>query len=161
MALTFIQRPQGVILSDTGIVAEFIEDIPGGVQVFKTDHGLSDGDWVYNYSKTWNGTMAFYQLDKEGSTGDDYALILDEMDELIDKFVNKLNFFSSQSDKVLITFGQQQPFVKATADILTGNVINQNLVDKISLDLLNKFAQQFMSNVVKMFTDGSNNFRAA
>lgn len=41
------------------------------------------------------------------------------------------------------------------------NVINQNLVDKISLDLLNKFAQQFMSNVVKMFTDGSNNFREA
>lgn len=41
------------------------------------------------------------------------------------------------------------------------NVINQNLVDKISLDLLNKFAQQFMTNVVKIFTDGNNNFRAA
>lgn len=41
------------------------------------------------------------------------------------------------------------------------NVINQNLVDKISLDLLNKFAQQFMTNVVKLFTDGSDNFRTA
>jgi len=33
------------------------------------------------------------------------------------------------------------------------NVIDQNLTDKISLDLLNKFAQQFMANVVKMFQD--------
>lgn len=41
------------------------------------------------------------------------------------------------------------------------NVINQNLIDKISLDLLNKFAEQFMTNVVKMFKDGSDNFRAA
>lgn len=36
------------------------------------------------------------------------------------------------------------------------NVINQNLVDKISLDLLNKFAEQFMTSVVKLFTDGNN-----
>lgn len=41
------------------------------------------------------------------------------------------------------------------------NVINQNLYDKISLDLLNKFAQQFMTSVVKLFTDGSDNFRTA
>lgn len=45
-------------------------------------------------------------------------------------------------------------------DIIS-NVINQNLVDKISLDLLNKFAQQFMGNVVKLFRDGSDNFRTA
>lgn len=38
------------------------------------------------------------------------------------------------------------------------NVINQNLVDKISLDLLNKFAQQFMTNVVNLFKNGSDNF---
>lgn len=41
------------------------------------------------------------------------------------------------------------------------NVINQNLVDKISLDLLNKFAQQFMTNVVNLFKNGSDNFRTA
>lgn len=41
------------------------------------------------------------------------------------------------------------------------NVINQNLIDKISLDLLNKFAQQFMTNVVNMFKNGSDNFRTA
>ena len=38
---------------------------------------------------------------------------------------------------------------------IVSNVINQNLVDRISIDLLNKFAQQYMSNVVKIFTDGS------
>lgn len=41
------------------------------------------------------------------------------------------------------------------------NVINQNLIDKISLDLLNKFAQQFMTNVVNLFKNGSDNFRTA
>lgn len=44
---------------------------------------------------------------------------------------------------------------------IVSNVINQNLTDKISLDLLNKFAQQFMASVVKLFTDGSNNTRTA
>jgi len=39
------------------------------------------------------------------------------------------------------------------------NVVNQDLVDRISLDLLNKFAQQFLASAVKMFTDGSNNSR--
>lgn len=36
---------------------------------------------------------------------------------------------------------------------IVSNVINQNLVDKISLDLLNKFAEQVMTSVVKIFTD--------
>lgn len=36
---------------------------------------------------------------------------------------------------------------------IVSNVINQNLTDKISLDLLNKFAEQVMSSVVKIFKD--------
>lgn len=43
---------------------------------------------------------------------------------------------------------------------IVSNVINQNLTDKINLDLLNKFAEQYMNSVVKLFTD-ANNFRAA
>lgn len=42
-------------------------------------------------------------------------------------------------------------------DIIS-NVINQNLVDKISLDLLNTFAEQFLANTVKLFRDGRDNF---
>lgn len=38
------------------------------------------------------------------------------------------------------------------------NVVNQNLVDKISVDLLDKFATQFLANAVKVFKDGSDNF---
>lgn len=38
---------------------------------------------------------------------------------------------------------------------IVSNVINQNLTDKISLDLLNKFAQQYMANMVKLFSDGN------
>lgn len=43
---------------------------------------------------------------------------------------------------------------------IVSNVINQDLTDKISLDLLNKFAQQFLANAVKLFRDGSDNFGA-
>ena len=52
-------------------------------------------------------------------------------------------------------------FQKGGRTDIYSNVINQNLTDKISLDLLNKFAQQFMTNVFKLFKDGSDNFRAA
>lgn len=41
---------------------------------------------------------------------------------------------------------------------IVSSVINQNLVDKISLDLLDKFASQFFNSVVKLFKDGSDNF---
>lgn len=41
---------------------------------------------------------------------------------------------------------------------IVSNVVNQNLVDKISADLLDKFARQFLNNVVKLFRDGSDNF---
>lgn len=77
-------------------------------------------DGVTNLSKSWTGNMAFYQLDKEGSTPEEYAIILDEMDDLVDRFIVKVNFFTFKSDKIIVTFGQQQPFIKATADILTG-----------------------------------------
>ena len=79
---------------------------------------------VSNYSKQWRGELAFYQLDTEASDQSQYALILDEMDVYVDQFINKLNFFMYNrcitSDDITITFGEQQPFIKATADILTG-----------------------------------------
>lgn len=81
-------------------------------------------DNVYNYQKAWLANMAFYQLDTAASTQEEYALILDEMDTYVDNFINQINFFmlngDINSDDIIITFGQQQPFIKATADILTG-----------------------------------------
>lgn len=76
-------------------------------------------------------------LDAKGKTGSAYGLA-----QYIHKHGSKLWREGGRSD-------------------IYSNLINQNLTDKISLDLLNKFAQQFMINVVKLFKDGSDNFRTA
>lgn len=82
---------------------------------------------VSNYIKTWQPQMAFYQLDNEASGQEEYALILDEMDSYVDNFLNKLNFYSLNqpltSNEIVITNISQTPFIKATADILTGYII--------------------------------------
>lgn len=75
---------------------------------------------VSNYMKTWLCSMAFYGLDTAGSTQDEYEKILDDMDSFVDKFLNKLNFYTEQSDTVLISSVNQTPFVKATSANLTG-----------------------------------------
>lgn len=85
---------------------------------------------VSNYSKTYQVQIAFYQLDRADSGQDQYALILDEMNALADNFVNKLNFYISNcldSDDLLITGISQQPFIKATADILSGYIMTFSL----------------------------------
>lgn len=41
---------------------------------------------------------------------------------------------------------------------IVSNVVNQDLIDRINLDLLNKFAEQFLASAVKIFRDGSDNF---
>lgn len=76
-----------------------------------------------NYSKTYQVQSAFYQLDSEDSGQDQYAIILDEMNALADNFINKLNFYIDNclsSDELILTGMSQQPFIKVTADILTG-----------------------------------------
>lgn len=86
---------------------------------------------VSNYSKTYQVQMAFFQLDQERSSQDEYALILDEMNDLSDQFINKLNMFmykcNLDSDTILLTGMNQQPFIKTTSDILTGYLMNFNL----------------------------------
>jgi len=83
---------------------------------------------VTNYLKTYQVSIAFYQLDKAESDQTQYACILDEMNELADNFINKLNFEATtlclNSDSIIITGMNQQPFIKATADILTGYILN-------------------------------------
>lgn len=89
---------------------------------------------VSNLSKAWTGNMAFYQLDKEESTPEEQAAILDEMDGLVDKFMIKINFFSFKADKIIVRFGQQQPFIKATADILTGYLLPVTVIPEDDFD---------------------------
>ncbi len=86
---------------------------------------------TFNYSKTYQVQMAFYQLDKAASSQDEYACILDEMNALADQFVNKLNYFmescNEDSDTIIITGMNQRPFIKATSDILTGYFLDFSL----------------------------------
>lgn len=83
---------------------------------------------VSNYSKTWSVSIAFYQLDQEASTQDEYRKILDDTDVMLDQYVNKLNFYSLKSDLIVIRNITQNPFIKAMADILTGHILTFNLL---------------------------------
>jgi len=77
-------------------------------------------DGIFNYTKVWTASMAFYAQDTASSDGDEYKLLLDEVDGYVDKFINKLNFYAEQSDTITLSSIRQEPFIKATADILTG-----------------------------------------
>lgn len=91
-------------------------------------------DTGVTYIKAWTCNMAFYQLDKEGSSQDEYALILDEMSLYVDKFINKLNLYSTQSDTIVISSVSQTAFIKATADILTGYLLTFTLLAQDDFD---------------------------
>lgn len=89
---------------------------------------------TFNYMKAWSIEMAFYAIDSPASIGDEYAGILDRMDLLVDQFVNKLNFFSEKSDTLIIQNISQTPFIKATADILTGYILTFQILVNDNFD---------------------------
>lgn len=91
-------------------------------------------DNVSNYTKTWQCTMAFYQLDRADSTQDEYAKILDFTDDLVDKFINKLNFYTQESDGIVLTGISQQPFIKVMADFLTGHILTFSIQTEDSFE---------------------------
>lgn len=76
---------------------------------------------VFNYSKAWTTDIAFFKVDNSREIA--YQKILDDVDVLVDQYIHSLNFFQSKSDTIIITFGTQQSFIKATADILTGWIL--------------------------------------
>lgn len=78
---------------------------------------------VSNYTKTWSVDMAFYELDNSSYTQQDYSLILDDVDTLVDLFITKLNYYSNNDD-IIIQSISQQPFIKTTSDILTGYLLS-------------------------------------
>jgi hypothetical protein len=77
-------------------------------------------DGVFNYNRIWNITMLFHELDKESSDQSQYQLILDDMDVLSEAFIHQLNNFTQQSDDIVLSAINKQPFIKTTADVLTG-----------------------------------------
>lgn len=72
--------------------------------------------------------MSFYALDEMASTQAEYTKILDDMDELVDKFINKLNFYSIKSDQIVITNINQEPFIKTLNAYLTGYLLSFQLL---------------------------------
>lgn len=83
---------------------------------------------VQNYTKVWSCLMSFFELDKAASIESEIALILDETDFLVDTFINRLNFYTqSQEGDIIITAINQTPFVKETADTLTGQILSFNI----------------------------------
>lgn len=87
---------------------------------------------VENYQKTWNVIILFLQADEAGSDEDDYKPILDEMDDLVDKFVNRLNdFYLKGTDEVgplTLRNINQTPFFKSDASINTGWLVSFQMV---------------------------------
>lgn len=83
---------------------------------------------TYNYTKTWFALMAFYELDNADSVQEDYSILLDSADILVDRFLGKLNFYSEQSDSIIIQNISQDPFIKATADYLTGYSLSLQII---------------------------------
>jgi hypothetical protein len=73
---------------------------------------------VFNYQKQWNVEMVFYKVDNSQEI--EYTQILDELDELVDRFTNNLNSFQEKSDQIVMQAMNQTPFIKATAEILSG-----------------------------------------
>ena len=84
----------------------------------------TNNDNTENYQKTWNCIILFFKMDKTDSEPTHYQEILNETDELVDRFINKLNDWAyHQSDTVGATIlrnFQQTPYIKADADIMTG-----------------------------------------
>ena len=85
-----------------------------------------------NYQKAWNCIVFFAEQDSDSSTETEYKPILDTTDELLDKFVNRLNdFYLSNQDAVgplTIRNLSQTPFFKSDAGVFTGWFLSFQLV---------------------------------
>ena len=83
--------------------------------------GYRANNGTTNYMKAWSVEMVFLRISAQ--TPEKYIEVLDEMDGLVDDFLNRLNFFESQSDQLVVQSINQQPVINAMADILTGYLL--------------------------------------
>lgn len=96
----------------------------------------------YNLTKTFAIGLVFYRLDDKQGAEEATAAILDEMDLLSDKFLNKLNDILLDKDNTddITTFTTEitnitkEPVVKVTTDIATGYVLKFDLVTPDAFD---------------------------
>lgn len=72
---------------------------------------------VFNYTKVWTVQMAFYKHDDKSKRK--FPDILDVTDDLVDRFVNRLN----QEQDLTITAVSSEPMIEVLADVLTGHLL--------------------------------------
>lgn len=95
---------------------------------------LEYSEGSYNLSKQYQVILVFYILDELQGAEEATANKLDLMDELSDKFINKLNLFAFNEDttdeissqNTEITSMRKEPIIKVTADCVTGWVLSFN-----------------------------------
>lgn len=95
---------------------------------------LEYSEGSYNLTKQYQVAIIFYKLDVLQGAEEETAAILDEMDKLSDKFINKLNLFAFNEDttdeistqNTEITSIRKEPIIKVTADYCSGWVVSFN-----------------------------------
>lgn len=106
------------------------------VQLDPIKQSLEYTEGSFNLTKTYQIGMVFYQLDDPEGAEEKTAQILDQMDELSDKFIQKLNdVLLDQDDDIAITTATieltsivKEPAIKATVDVCTGWILNFNVI---------------------------------
>src|SRR5690606_35366909 len=90
-----------------------------------------------NYEKQWNVIMVFLKMDRSDSLETEYNPILDDMDDLVDRFINRLNDWSMKATDTVGDFIIQNishtNCIKSDTDIYTGTF------DCIDLIVFNHF----------------------
>lgn len=92
----------------------------------------------YNFTKQFAISISFMTLEQQGaaSTEKDYPANMDDMSDLADKFINKLNAdgtgpedntFALATQKLTITGMRMQPYIKRFSDIVTGYTLSFTL----------------------------------
>lgn len=88
------------------------------------------------FTETYNVSLSFYKFDSMDSTEDQYKLILDQVDVLVQTFIRKLNEnIEAQYEipTVLATYNTEitninkSPFIKVFDDCLTGFILSFSL----------------------------------
>ena len=94
--------------------------------------GYRSNNNTTNYMKAWGVEMAFVKIC--ASNPEKYTEALDEMDALVDSFLNRLNFFELQSDQLTVQSVSQSPRINVLADIVTGYVLTFQMLVSDNFD---------------------------
>ena len=95
------------------------------------------GEDAINFTERYSVSLVFYRFDDPDSTEDQYKLILDETDKLVQTFVRKIheNLENAyhltdiiRTDNTVVENITKQPVIKVMADVLTGWIVTFELI---------------------------------